>query len=69
MKTKTIIRPDEVPFGATLVLKNGDEAIVKGYIDSMLPTIDEIYEFYTDKGIIKPEQVEQIIVQGKRIFK
>ena len=35
----------------------------------MLPTINEIYEFYTDIGIIKPEQVEQIIVQGKGTFK
>ena len=62
MRTETIIETNEIDIGTKLILKNGKEAIVKGYMDSMYPTINKIYEFHTDIGIVLPEEVERICV-------
>lgn len=62
MKTETIIETSEINIGTKLILKIGKEAIVKGYMDSMYPTINKIYEFHTDIGIVLPEEVERICV-------
>jgi hypothetical protein len=61
MKEKKIINTDEITIGSKLILKNGKTAIVKGCKNSMLPTINEIYEFDTNIGKVLPEEVAEII--------
>lgn len=61
MKNSVIIKTNEINIGSTLILKDNRKAIVKGFKNSMLPTISEIYEFETDIGKILPEQVKKII--------
>jgi len=65
MRTETIIEINEVNIGTKLILKNGKEAIVEGYMNSMLPTINKIYEFKTNIGKVLPEEVERIIDEKK----
>lgn len=65
MEIKTIIKTSEVDIGSKLILVDGRKAIVDGIVDSMLPTIDYIYWFTTDLGLISPEQVKQIIKEGE----
>ena len=60
MKTEQIINTDEVNIGSTLLLKNGKKVKVTGWLNSMLPTIEQIYLFKTDEGDIKPNVVERI---------
>ena len=62
MRNETVIETSEIEIGSKLILKNGKEAIVKGYMDSMYSTINKIYEFHTDIGILLPEEVERICV-------
>lgn len=64
MNNVTKINIEEVNIGSKLILKNGKQAIVKGYVNSMLPTIDEIYEFDTNLGKVLPDEVEEIIKEG-----
>ena len=61
MKTEQIINTNEVRVGNTLLLKDNRRAKVKGFINSMLPTIDQIYLFKTDLGDITPNEVEKIL--------
>ncbi len=61
MKTKTIIKANEVYVGSKLILKNGKEVTVKGFYDSMLSTINEIYWLETNIGKILPNEVERIL--------
>lgn len=65
MRTETIIETSEINIGTKLILKNGNKAIVKGYMDSMYPTINKIYEFKTNIGTILPEEVERIADEKK----
>jgi len=65
MRTETIIEINEVNIGTKLILKNGKEDIVEGYMNSMLPTINKIYEFKTNIGKVLPEEVERIIDEKK----
>lgn len=60
MKNETIIELNEVNLGTRLILKNGKEAIVEGIVNSMLPTINKVYEFKTNIGTILPNEVERI---------
>ncbi|WP_299994526.1 hypothetical protein [uncultured Clostridium sp.] len=61
MERITKIKTSEVNIGSKLILNNNKEAIVKGYINSMLPTIDEVYEFDTNIGKVLPNEVKEII--------
>lgn len=60
MRNETVIETSEIEIGSKLILKNGKEAIVKGYMDSMYSTINKIYKFNTDIGIVLPEEIERI---------
>lgn len=64
MEKVTKISTKDVDIGSKLILRNGKRAIVKGYTNSMLPTIDEIYEFDTNLGKVLPDEVEEIIKEG-----
>ena len=61
MKIEQIINTNEVEIGDTLVLKDGKKAKIKGFMNSMLPTINQIYLFKTDIGDVKPNEVLEII--------
>lgn len=61
MKIEQIINTNEVEIGDILVLKDGKKAKIKGFMNSMLPTINQIYLFKTDIGDIKPNEVAEII--------
>jgi len=61
MKTKTIIDTTELSLRSKLKLKNGRIVSVRGFLNSMLPTIKEVYEIYTDIGTVLPDEVERIL--------
>lgn len=61
MKIEQIINTNEVEIGDTLVLKDGKKAKIKGFMNSMLPTINQIYLFKTNIGDVKPNEVVEII--------
>ena len=63
IRKETIIETSEVNIGTKLILKNGKEAIVQGYWDSMLPTITKVYQFKTNIGIVLPDDVERIVYE------
>lgn len=65
MRTETIIETSEVNIGTRLILKNGKEAIIEGFLNSMLPTINKVYEFKTNIGIVLPDEVERIVDEKK----
>lgn len=65
MRKETIIETSEINIGTKLILKNGKKAIVEGIINSMLPTINKVYEFKTNIGTILPEEVERIADEKK----
>ena len=60
MRKSTIIETNEINVGSKLILKNGKEVIVRGFYNSMLPTINEIYVFETNIGKVVPNEVERI---------
>ena len=59
MRKPTIIETNEIDIGSKLILKNGKEVIVKGFYNSMLPTVNEIYVFQTNIGKVLPNEVER----------
>lgn len=61
MERVTKISTKEINIRTKLILKNGKQAIVKGYINSILPTIDEVYEFDTNIGKVLPGEIKEII--------
>lgn len=61
MKMEQIINTNEVEIGDILVLKDGKKAKIKGFMNSMLPSINQIYLFKTDIGDVKPNEVVEII--------
>lgn len=61
MEKVTKISTNEIDIGTKLILKNGKQAIVKGYVNSILPTINEIYEFNTNIGKVLPNEIKEII--------
>lgn len=65
MRTETIIETSEIDIGTKLILKNGKEAIVEGFLNSMLHTINKVYEFKTNIGIVLPDDVERIVDEKK----
>lgn len=65
MRTETVIDTSEVEIGAKLILKNGKEAIIKGFWDSVSPLISKVYSFETDMGIVLPNEVERIVNETK----
>lgn len=60
MRKPTIIETNEIDIGSKLILKNGKEVIIKGFYNSMLPTVNEIYVFQTNIGKVLPNEVERI---------
>lgn len=64
MKVEQIINVDEVSIGDTLLLKNGKHTKIIGFINSMIPTINQIYLFKTDVGDINPNEVVEIIKEN-----
>ena len=61
MKIEQIINTNEVEIGDILVLKDGKKAKIRGFMNSMLPSINQIYLFKTDIGDVKPNEVIEII--------
>ena len=61
MKIEQIINMNEVEIDDILILKDGKKAKIKGFMNSMLPTINQIYLFKTDIGDVKPNEVIEII--------
>lgn len=61
MKIEQIINTDEVSIGDTLLLKNGKHTKIIGFINSMIPTINQIYLFKTDIGDVNPNEVAKVI--------
>lgn len=60
MRTEQIINTNEVNIGSSLLLKNGKKVKVTGWLNSMLPTIEQIYLLKTNEGDITPNEVERI---------
>lgn len=60
MRKEQIINTNEVNIGSTLLLTNGKKVKVKGFTNSMFPTINNIFLFITNEGEIKPSEVERI---------
>lgn len=62
MKMEQVIDVNEIKIGTILLLKNGKRVKIKGWCNSMFPTINKVYSFKTDEGDIKPEEVERILL-------
>ena len=61
MKNRVFIDTTELSFRSKLKLKDGRIVSVSGFLNSMLPTINEVYEIYTNQGPVLPDDVERIL--------